>query len=80
MNNSTSTQLVLRGLEGNEPAHLSGIQPFLVAHIEIAMALWWSIFFLTGAIALGILIYDIRKRMKAEKLLSTETKKQRGAR
>lgn len=77
MNNATSTTLALRGLEGNEPAHLSGIQPFLVAHIQFAMALWWSVFFLTGAIALGILIFDIRKRMNAEKSLSTETKNQR---
>ena len=39
----TSTLIVLRGLSGNVPTHLKGIQVFLAPHVEVLEMLWWVI-------------------------------------
>ena len=44
MNSAALTALlVLNGLEGNTQTHLSGLQPFLIAHIDALMNMWWAV-------------------------------------
>ncbi|PIR86567.1 hypothetical protein COU13_00365 [Candidatus Kaiserbacteria bacterium CG10_big_fil_rev_8_21_14_0_10_43_70] len=37
--------IVLEGLEGNDVAHLKGLQVFLAPHTEALGVLWWVIYF-----------------------------------
>ncbi|PIT91308.1 hypothetical protein COU17_00755 [Candidatus Kaiserbacteria bacterium CG10_big_fil_rev_8_21_14_0_10_49_17] len=44
MTNTTSSQLiVLRGLEGASPTTLTPAQKCIIAHIDVATAVWWGV-------------------------------------
>ena len=46
MNNPEQIPLIeLRGLEGNSPTHLSGLQLVVQPHLEILTVIWWCVFF-----------------------------------
>ncbi len=44
---STHNLLILRGLEGNEPASYSDVQEFLHTYYDMATAFWWGTLFFT---------------------------------
>jgi len=39
------TIIELRGLQGNEPTHLSGLQTVLAEHVEVLRVIWLILFF-----------------------------------
>jgi len=55
--------IVLEGLEGNNPAHLKGLQIFMAPHIGALTASWWLIFFLTLTVVIlrGIVVPLLKK-------------------
>lgn len=53
---STSTLIVLKALEGNDPTYLSPLQTFLDAHIGTLETFWWTVFFVTFGIVLMHLV------------------------
>ncbi|MEN9561342.1 MAG: hypothetical protein RIQ56_615 [Candidatus Parcubacteria bacterium] len=60
MDTNSSQLIVLKELRGNNPTHLSGIQPFLAPHIELLTTLWIAIWFATALALLGILFKEYR--------------------
>ncbi|HWO07284.1 MAG TPA: hypothetical protein VNM40_01715 [Candidatus Paceibacterota bacterium] len=62
MNNEPAF-IVLKGLEGNEPTHLVGLQPLLLSHADSLAIGWWLIFFTTFAYLLvGKFLWPIVRR------------------
>jgi hypothetical protein len=41
--------LVVRGLEGNQPTHLIGLQIYLAPHILLLERIWWAALILSCA-------------------------------
>ncbi len=56
---ATSTIVALRDIKGNSPTELVELQRYLVDHLQLLMYVWWGVFFLTLAIVLGVLIYEM---------------------
>lgn len=48
-NHTTKKIIVLKGLEGHQPTHLSGAQPFLLEHLPLLVAFWWFVLVVTVA-------------------------------
>jgi cytochrome c-type biogenesis protein CcmH/NrfF len=46
---TTPPLIVLKGLEGNQPTHLYGLQVYLAPHLAMLTALWWIVFVVTLA-------------------------------
>ena len=49
--------IITRGLEGNDPTQLKGVQIFLEPYVEYIIVFWWIVFFST----LGVLTYKLLK-------------------
>ena len=45
MTDATTTRIVLKGLEGNAPTHLKGLQLYLAPHLELLLQIWQLVFF-----------------------------------
>ena len=56
MSEATSTLIVLKGLEGNQPMHLTPLQLFLQSHIDFLQAFWWTVFTVTLCVAIILAI------------------------
>ena len=50
--NNSNNIIVLKGLEGNQPTQLYGIQNFIAPHYSLAQTQWWLIFAAVVAVLL----------------------------
>lgn len=56
--------IVLKGLEGNEATHLSGIQPYLHQHSMVIVTGWWCVYLL---VAITVITLGVREYIKMRK-------------
>ena len=61
--NEEKNIIVLQGLEGNEPAHLSGLQVPLAPHVDTLIVGWWIVLVLTTLVVLYKAVQSVRTQM-----------------
>ncbi len=58
MSTSSIPIMILKGLEGNSPTTLSGLQVYLASHYEILNGFWWIMFAGTLLYVIARTLYD----------------------
>mgnify|MGYP003394271928 CR=1 len=61
MDYSTTTLMVLKGLNANNLITFSRLQTLLIEHERTLEALWWFLFFITPCVVIGLHIKQRRK-------------------
>jgi hypothetical protein len=44
--------IVLKGLEGNDPTHLKGLQTFLEPQVDLIIIFWWTVFLIVISVVI----------------------------